>query len=53
MSYLNEIIQKVRERTSTVECPVCKESSKQLTLKISQELVLCCPHCRALFVIHR
>ncbi|WP_218652004.1 MULTISPECIES: YnfU family zinc-binding protein [Limnobaculum] len=53
MSYLHEMMQKMKERTSTVECPLCKENSKQSTLKISQELVLCCPHCRGLFVIHR
>ncbi|VEJ54672.1 YnfU family zinc-binding protein [Pragia fontium] len=51
MSYLNELLKKVRERVSIVECPVCKETSKQLMSKVSQGLVLCCPHCRALFVI--
>ncbi|VFS49230.1 YnfU family zinc-binding protein [Budvicia aquatica] len=53
MSYFKLIMEKLKGRLSNVTCPVCHETSNQLTTKISQNLVLICPHCRALFVIQK
>ncbi|WP_226092909.1 YnfU family zinc-binding protein [Dickeya oryzae] len=37
----------------TVSCPICGHESRQVKTKVTREMTLICPCCKALFVIHR